>query len=472
MPNGDDEKSTHSESESTTVTQDESVQAAQAETDAANAEAVRTEVREARSMIPVTSRGVVPENFQQQVDFAKDMARGRVSVPAFLQQSPGDCLAIIDIASRAGLSPYMLAGHSYSQNGRLCFESQVFHALLQSSGYLQGELDITWEGEGDAMICIVRGRLATEPDKLKELRSQPLKDLHPGHVEKVKDGAKLRFVKGSPEWDRKPRKQMAYDTIRDWVRLYTPRATLGIMTRDEMLDWNAMRVIEAQPEDNGLQARLTAPAPTRTTQDRDAETELKRIAPKHHKIVPAVASPATRDARKAKARPKVAPRPAKRTTGHARAKQPVRATKKPAKAEPKKKADPAPARVLPKSTQIDPGRATTLVNPRLLPSAQDVAAIADRAERRAIAQAAMDSVTQRPNPAPPAPAPAPPAPKEPTTAAEYRQYAERWIERSTDADDAAARWDGEREMRDTLNVSVSIRGLLADKLMKKFQARI
>lgn len=189
---------------------------------------VRAEIQNARALIPVT-QGVTPANFAQMVDFAKTMALARNALPAHLRNNAGDCLAIIDISAKVGLSPYMVANKTYVQNNRLCFESQLFHAFAQSSGLLKGDLHVDYEGEGEETICIVRGFLKGDPRE-KIHKSPPLKDVRP-----KRNAAGV--VKGSPLWDRKPLVQLFYDTSRDWVRIYAPRATLGIYTPDEMQDY-------------------------------------------------------------------------------------------------------------------------------------------------------------------------------------------------------------------------------------------
>lgn len=56
---------------------------------------------------------------------------------------------------------------------------------------------------------------------------------------------------------------------------------------------------------------------------------------------------------------------------------------------------------------------------------------------------------------------------EPKTAAEYVAYAEAWIERATNPDDIEARYDGERDARDTLQVAVSDRNRLSKAVAEK-----
>lgn len=208
-------------------------------------------VRQARELVPVTATGLQPMNLAQLVDFAQSMAKARFSIPEHMQGNPGDCLAIIDIATRANLSPYMLALQTYvdPKTKRLAFMSQAYHALVFP--WIVGELDVTYHGEGEELVCVISGVLKSDPKKVRSHESQPLKDARP----KRNDTGQ---VKGSPLWDRKPRVQLFYDTSRDWVRLYCPRATLGIYTPEELAEYGPELARDVTPDAPGLSKRLRA----------------------------------------------------------------------------------------------------------------------------------------------------------------------------------------------------------------------
>lgn len=248
----------------------------------------RDEVRAARELVPVGHGGVQITDLAQQVDYAQSMAKAKSTLPEHLRNSVGDCLAIIDIASRAGLSPYMVANKTYVQNGRICFESQLFHAFAQSSGLLYGDLTVAYEGEAGDRVCIITGWLKAHPNTPRVHKSPPLKDLHPGYVLKkaygdgetgkrhltyaqgqeliakngIEEGMKL-FAQGSPLWIRKPDVQQFYDTSRDWIRIYCPRAVLGIYTVDEMMDYGPEFARDISPPTSGLSERLRGGAVNR-----------------------------------------------------------------------------------------------------------------------------------------------------------------------------------------------------------------
>lgn len=224
----------------------------------------RSEIQQARALIPVT-QGVTPANFAQMVDFAKTMALARNALPEHLRNNAGDCLAIIDISAKVGLSPYMVANQTYVQNKRLCFQSQLFHAFAQSSGLLKGDLHVDYEGEGDETVCIVRGYLRGDPRE-KIHRSPMLKEVRP---KRNAEGV----VKGSPLWDRKPLVQLFYDTSRDWVRIYAPRSTLGIYTPEEMQEYE-----EPKPDVPKLQDQFSKADRSEGHKAGHVDAELANVA--------------------------------------------------------------------------------------------------------------------------------------------------------------------------------------------------
>lgn len=227
--------------------------------DAAGPQTTRELLRQSRAELVVSPTGPEPENMAQMIDYAGVMAKAVASIPVNLRGNIGDCLAIVDIAKRAGLSPFMMAGMTYVEpkSGKLCFMSQLYNALNQP--WMDGTLMHDYIGEGPDMICVVTGTLKGERRTL-EHRSEPLKIAHPGFTLKRGDTSKyLSFVegwamilearaknetiaglncKGSPLWLKKPRVQLFYDTSRDWIRTYNPRAVLGIYSPEEINEYD------------------------------------------------------------------------------------------------------------------------------------------------------------------------------------------------------------------------------------------
>lgn len=393
----------------------------------------RDAIQRSRSLIPVGKSGAMPMNFAQQVDYAKTMAMARASLPPHLAGNPGDCLAIIDIASRANLSPYMVATMTYVEprSKRLSFMSQLYHAFLTQSGMLVGDLEVSYDGEGDARTCTVSGKLRSD-GKVRTHTSPPLGKVRPPLNEQG-------LTKGSPLWVKKPDVQLFYDTSRDWTRIYCPTATLGIFAPEEFVETpigpeNARDV-------TGLAAKLKATPPTgEGFRDGHAERELSQIAPAGGKIEPG-------DVLKgSEASP-----PQGGEAGAGATDQAATPTPKTGKAAGEA---PKPA-----------GKATAKHHrvPSTPPSKKAVEAAADRAEKRSAATAPSEPVKE-----PAQEAVEPKAKKDLKTSDDYLVYAKAWIAESTDHASAMERYDEERELRDKLKVPVKVRTEFASRIDHKF----
>jgi hypothetical protein len=186
--------------------------------------------RELISVMP--GRGLSPENYASYVTVAQGMCKPtNIWLKQELRDNVAVVIGLLDLAVRSRLSVYLLSMKCYVQKGVLCFESQAFHALARP--FLDGGLKGEYTGEGPERSLIIRGRLRGDPYEYTH-QSPKLKDVHPGYVEKEVNGALVKYIKGSPLWDRKPDVQLWYDTTRDWIRLHCPESVLGVYTTDEV----------------------------------------------------------------------------------------------------------------------------------------------------------------------------------------------------------------------------------------------
>jgi len=180
----------------------------------------RDEVLEARRAVTI-SRGVsTPLNLAQQLEVAQTMAKAGAVIPAHLRGSPGACLAIIEYAHHWGMLTYGVANKSYVVNDRLCFESQLIHAVIELNAPLyEDNLNFRFEGDGAKMKCLIWANCLIR-GKVKKLEWwSPEFDL----IEPKK----------SPLWKHKPQLQLFYNTSRDWARVFFPHIILGAITQDE-----------------------------------------------------------------------------------------------------------------------------------------------------------------------------------------------------------------------------------------------
>lgn len=158
---------------------------------------------------------LVPTNIADAMRLAEMMAKGKL-VPQALQQSPADCLLVIEQATRWGMSPFAVAQEVSVIQGKLMHSGKIVAAAIQSSGVLDGRLRYDYSGSGDARTVVVSGILRgeTEPREVSVM---------------VKDAKTNNRV-----WMTQPDQQLAYHGARVWARRYAPEVMLGVWSPEEM----------------------------------------------------------------------------------------------------------------------------------------------------------------------------------------------------------------------------------------------
>lgn len=194
----------------------------------------------AATPINVDLGGIQLESMIQMMELAKAMAISGPAVPVWLRGNTGGCLAIWIKATRFGFDPYALAEHSFitvkrqkNEAGQwedvetVAFDSAVIRAIIAAHAPIDGRLNYSFEGEGDARVCIVTGTPRGASMPLVH-RSLPLGERKKS-MKRNDDGK----IKGSPLWDSKPDVQLAYDTGRDWCRMFYPEVLMGWHDKDD-----------------------------------------------------------------------------------------------------------------------------------------------------------------------------------------------------------------------------------------------
>lgn len=158
---------------------------------------------------------LVPQSMDQAVRLAEMMARGKL-VPNHLQGSPGDCLMVIEQASRWGMSPFAVAQSTSVIQGKLMFEGKLVAAALHTSGALATRLSYDYSGEGNSRTVRVSATLAGETA--------------PRCVDVKAADAKTT----NKMWTTQLDQQLAYHGARVWARRYAPEVMLGVYAPEEM----------------------------------------------------------------------------------------------------------------------------------------------------------------------------------------------------------------------------------------------
>lgn len=158
-------------------------------------------------------------NMEQMTNVAALMSTGRTTVPKHLQDSQGDCLAIVMQAMQWGMNPFAVAQKTHLVNGALGYEAQLVNAVVQNSGAITGRFHYEYEGKSPALKCrvgaVIKGEdVITWGEWLCE---------------------NTVTTKNSPLWKTNPAQQLGYLQVKNWARLYAPGAILGVYSEDELV---------------------------------------------------------------------------------------------------------------------------------------------------------------------------------------------------------------------------------------------
>jgi hypothetical protein len=184
---------------------------------------------------------------------AQTLARGVATVPKHLQGNVGDCLAIVMQSASWKLNPFAVAQKTFLIGGRLGYEAQLLNAVATSLRVIDGRFEYTYFGDWS--------KIAKKPVMKRSQNGYEV--MTPGWDENDEGGigvtvtARLRgdpaprdlelllqecWPRNSTLWAAKPRQQIAYLAVKQWMRLYAPDAILGVYTVDELQE----QVIEGE----------------------------------------------------------------------------------------------------------------------------------------------------------------------------------------------------------------------------------
>lgn len=145
------------------------------------------------------------------------MASGKSTIPKHLQDNPADCMAVAMQSMQWGMNPFAVAQKTHLVSGTLGYEAQLVNAVVQESGAISGRFHYEFKGVAGAIECRVGAKIKGEDE--------------------VTWGEWLNenkvTTKNSPLWKTNPKQQMGYLQVKNWARLHTPGAILGVYTPDE-----------------------------------------------------------------------------------------------------------------------------------------------------------------------------------------------------------------------------------------------
>jgi len=162
---------------------------------------------------------------------AKMMASAKVTIPKHLQNSEGDCMAIIMQAAQWKMNPFAVAQKTHIVNGTLGYEAQLVNAVIQGSGAITGRFHYEYKGEGNNLECRTGAIILGETE------------ITWGEWIKNSDVT----TRNSPLWKTNPKQQLGYLQVKNWARAYCPGAILGVYSEDELEHFPAEKEINPAP---------------------------------------------------------------------------------------------------------------------------------------------------------------------------------------------------------------------------------
>lgn len=156
----------------------------------------------------------------QVMEFAALMASAGPMVGQVCRGNPGACAAVIMMAGRFSLDPFLLSHKAYQTkpDAPMAWEAQAINAMIMGADALEEPLDYFFEGEGPKRRVRVVGRLRGS-SRDREIVTNTL------------DGIKIQ---NSPNWKSEPDQQLAYYGSRLWIRRHAPHVLMGVYARDEV----------------------------------------------------------------------------------------------------------------------------------------------------------------------------------------------------------------------------------------------
>jgi hypothetical protein len=173
--------------------------------------------------------GLTFAEYREAIEFAKIMCQARHSIPAYLKQNVGDCLAILTQALRWRLEPYWLAQHSYiardNNDSLIVYDAAVYAAIVLSVAPIKSRPRYSYQEDGDNRRCTVTATFVGETEA-HSYTTPPLSKCRPPHNDRGQ-------IKGSPLWERDADQQLGYYAVRNWGRRHCPDILGGVYDRDE-----------------------------------------------------------------------------------------------------------------------------------------------------------------------------------------------------------------------------------------------
>lgn len=176
---------------------------------------------------------------------AEILAKGKVTVPAHLQNNIGDCMAIVLQAAQWNMDPFSVAQKTHLVSGKLGYEAQLVNAVVITRAPVTGRPQYEWFGDWTRVIGKFKEKVGKsgEPYRAPGWNLEDESGLGVRVWMTMKGETEPRVlellltqatVRNSTLWAGDPKQQLAYLAIKRWARLYCPDVLLGVYSADEL----------------------------------------------------------------------------------------------------------------------------------------------------------------------------------------------------------------------------------------------
>ena len=176
--------------------------------------------------------------------FAELMAGSKVSIPAELQNNPGDCLAVCLQAAAWQMNPFSVAQKTHVIKGKIGYEAQLINAVITRWAPIEGRLQFAYSEGWERILGKTHTKQGKTGDYLAPAWSAKDEEglwcevsatLHNEQQPRIlRVMMSQAWPRQSANWASDPKQQLAYTAVKRWARLHCPDVILGIYTPDEL----------------------------------------------------------------------------------------------------------------------------------------------------------------------------------------------------------------------------------------------
>jgi len=167
------------------------------------------------------------DNIESNMKLAEIMVTGKVMIPKHLQDSTGDCLAVIMQAAQWRMNPFVVAQKTFLINGKLGYEAQLVAAVINTNAPIVDRIKYDTIGDWDKYF--------KSEKKLEDgLAIKAYAELKSGVIVEKTVYLSTVLTRNSTNWKSDPQQQLSYQAAVRLARQHFPEVLLGVYLPDEL----------------------------------------------------------------------------------------------------------------------------------------------------------------------------------------------------------------------------------------------